>query len=210
MNPDWVLPESPESVTWKNEITQEAVHETTPEYEWAGETIKHIGTVVHRFIQIMAGGGIEHWDEISINLKHTLFEVSLKRLGVPTKEIIWASERVQEALIKMIHDERGRWLLAKDHDKQHNEFALTGLYQGRLTNIKIDRTFVDNEGTRWIVDYKTSRHEGPDLDAFLDQEQERYRPQLVKYGTLMHSTDNRPVKLGLYFPLLQSWREMAL
>ncbi len=209
MPADWVLPASPESVTWQEEMTQTELPDTLPEYEWAGETIKHIGTVVHRFIQIMAGEGIEHWDEVSVKSKRTLFEVSLKCLGVPAKDIEWATGSTGEALIKMIHDERGRWLLAKDHAERHNEYALTGLYQNRIINIKIDRTFVDKEGTRWIVDYKTSRHEGPDLDTFLDQEQERYRPQLEKYGAIMQSIDNRPVRLGLYFPLLQSWREIS-
>jgi len=72
---------------------------------------------------------------------------------------------------------------------------------------KIDRTFVDQDGTRWIIDYKTSRHEEEDVDAFLDQQQERYREQLEKYGALMELQDDKPVKLGLYFPLLQGWRE---
>ena len=72
---------------------------------------------------------------------------------------------------------------------------------------KIYRTFVDQDGTRWIIDYKTSRHEEEDVDAFLDQQQERYREQLEKYGALMELHDDRPVKLGLYFPLLKGWRE---
>ena len=72
---------------------------------------------------------------------------------------------------------------------------------------KIDRTFVDQDGTRWIIDYKTSRHEEEDVDAFLDHQQERYREQLEKYGALMELQDDKPVKLGLYFPLLQGWRE---
>ena len=53
---------------------------------------------------------------------------------------------------------------------------------------------------RWIVDYKTGTHEGGDLEEFLDREQERYRAQLEQYAALMRSLDNRPVKLGLYFP----------
>jgi len=77
-------------------------------------------------------------------------------------------------------------------------------------NVIIDRTFIDADGTLWIIDYKTSRHEGPDVNAFLDQEQERYRPQLEKYGVLLQNCDNRPIKLGLYFPLLRGWREMCL
>ena len=72
---------------------------------------------------------------------------------------------------------------------------------------KIGRTFVDQDGTRWIIDYKTSRHEEEDVDAFLEQQQERYREQLEKYGSLMGLYEERPIKLGLYFPLLQGWRE---
>jgi len=70
-----------------------------------------------------------------------------------------------------------------------------------------DRTFVDAEGVRWIVDFKLSRHEGADKEAFLDAERERYRDQLEKYARAMHGMDQRPVRLGLYFPLLRGWRE---
>ena len=35
-----------------------------------------------------------------------------------------------------------------------------------------------SEGTRWVIDYKTSRHEGGGLEEFLAQELERYRAQL--------------------------------
>ena len=82
---------------------------------------------------------------------------------------------------------------------------------------------VDQDGTRWIIDYKTSRHEEEDVDAFLDQQhdsmdgggrnasgtafEERYKEQLEKYGALMKLHESGTVKLGLYFPLLQGWRE---
>ena len=46
-----------------------------------------------------------------------------------------------------------------------------------------------------------------DVDAFLDQQQERYTEQLEKYGALMKLQVEEPIKLGLYFPLLQGWRE---
>ncbi|RKZ47019.1 MAG: hypothetical protein DRQ58_07540 [Gammaproteobacteria bacterium] len=72
-------------------------------------------------------------------------------------------------------------------------------------SIKIDRTFVDKDGTRWIIDYKTSQHEGTVIESFLDLQQERYRDQLVKYGALMKLYGDEPMKLGLNFPLLQGW-----
>jgi len=66
---------------------------------------------------------------------------------------------------------------------------------------------VDEHGTRWIVDYKTSMHEGGELELFLDREQTRYREQLERYARILRALDGRPVRLGLYFPLLRGWRE---
>ena len=71
----------------------------------------------------------------------------------------------------------------------------------------IDRTFLDKDGNRWIVDYKTSSHTGSDLEEFLDREQERYREQMDRYSAIMRRTDRRPVMIGLYFPLIGGWRE---
>jgi RecB family exonuclease len=87
------------------------------------------------------------------------------------------------------------------------ELRLTGSLTGEIVSVAIDRTFVDESGTRWIVDYKTGTHEGGDLEAFLDRERERYRPQLERYAALMRGMDDRPIRLGLYFPLLNGWRE---
>jgi hypothetical protein len=53
------------------------------------------------------------------------------------------------------------------------------------------------------VDYKTSRHEGADLEAFLDRERDRYAPQLTAYGNLRKGS-----RQGLFFPLLRGWREV--
>jgi hypothetical protein len=74
-------------------------------------------------------------------------------------------------------------------------------------SVVIDRTFVDASGTRWIVDYKTSTHEGAGLDEFLDNERERYRPQLERYASLVRLLGEEPIRLGLYFPRLSAWRE---
>ena len=45
----------------------------------------------------------------------------------------------------------------------------SGVSGGRLRSVVIDRCFVDRDGVRWVVDYKTSAHEGGGLEEFLDQ-----------------------------------------
>ena len=97
----------------------------------------------------------------------------------------------------------GRWLLGPHQDRR-NEYRLTAVLDGERRNLVIDRTFVDADGRRWIVDYKTSSHEGADIEGFLDREQQRYRTQLERYAAQMVEKDQ---SLGLYFPMLSGWRQ---
>jgi len=63
---------------------------------------------------------------------------------------------------------------------------------------------------RWIVDFKTGRHEGGAVDAFLAREVERYRGQLERYARIVRALDARPIRLALYYPLVDGgWREWA-
>jgi hypothetical protein len=97
--------------------------------------------------------------------------------------------------------------LLQAHEDARAELRLTGIVAGDVVDVIIDRTFVDEHGVRWIVDFKTSVHEGADRDAFLDNERVRYAAQLQRYGALMRMAEAREIRLGLYFPLLGGWRE---
>ena len=209
----WKRPEPPHNVEWQQSraIDMETTDKNM-EFMWATKTIRYVGTVVHRCIQLMCEDQSNHnntWDEATIQGKRGWFTQALKRQGIGEEEINAASQQVEAALINMIKDERGQWILDKTHQQQKNEYTLSGIYAGEVISISIDRTFVDKDGTRWIIDYKISRHEGTDVEAFLDQQQERYKEQLEKYAMLMPAPANGTVKLGLYFPLLQGWREWS-
>ena len=126
------------------------------------------------------------------------------------REMDEAAQRVEIALARTLEDERGRWLLDHHHHDAQCEYALTGIVEHEPVNVIIDRTFVDQQGVRWIIDYKTGGHEGTDTGAFLDSEQNRYRPQLQRYAELMSKLDDKhAIRLGLYFPLLGGWREWS-
>ena len=74
------------------------------------------------------------------------------------------------------------------------------MLDGRLVNAIIDRTFVDADGVRWIIDYKSGYHAGADLETFLTQEAERYAEQLNRYKRLFEQMEDRVVKTALYLP----------
>ncbi|HEX7374020.1 MAG TPA: UvrD-helicase domain-containing protein [Steroidobacteraceae bacterium] len=174
-------------------------------FDWASETARHVGTVVHGELQRVAGGEAPPTaGDASVLARYV---VQLAELGVPADRRDAAAARVREAVLRACADQRGQWLLDPAHASASSELALTGRIGDEVRSVVIDRTFVDASGTRWIVDYKTSPHEGGGVDDFLDREQERYRPQLERYAAFMRQLGSEPIRLGLYFPLLSAWRE---
>jgi ATP-dependent exoDNAse (exonuclease V) beta subunit len=193
--------ETPAAALW-SAPREESDEEARVEFSWAGETARRVGTVVHRWLQRIAAEGLEAWSVEKVHGLSKVFHANLAALGVGSAELEAAARSVEGALANAITDERGRWILGA-HGDARNEHRLTSSKGGLRRQLVVDRHFIDSDGARWIVDYKTSRHEGSDADAFLDRERERYRPQLEAYAGLFDG----PSRQGLYFPLMAGWRD---
>jgi ATP-dependent helicase/nuclease subunit A len=204
----WRLPEMP--VTVPAAGTFESASDRDPvEFDWARETARRIGTVAHRLFRQLSDEGIERWTAERSGIERKRVARELASLGLTVTEVDAAVEQVIAAISTTLDDPRGRWLFSTDHTEARSEFALTGLHGGKFAHLVLDRTFVA-DGVRWIVDFKLSRHEGGAVQAFLDREQERYRGQLEEYAAVMRAIDVRPIRVGLYFPLLPGWREWGI
>jgi RecB family exonuclease len=172
------------------------------EFSWVGETARHVGTITHRWLQRIATEGLAKWDGARVAALADAISRELGRRGVPPAERDAAMARVQKALHTAIGDEKGRWVLAPYADAKC-EYRVRVAGPEGVKLMVIDRMFTDPSGRRWIVDYKTSAHEGADLELFLDRELERYGPQLAGYALAF---DDK-VAMGLYFPVVRGWRE---
>jgi ATP-dependent exoDNAse (exonuclease V) beta subunit len=162
-----------------------------------------VGSVVHRWLQRIAEDAMHGWDAARVRAFGPAIRAELGARGVASAELDEAARRVQSALVGSIEDPRGRWLLgARRHAV--SEYRMTALVDGVPVRLVMDRAFEDDAGRAWIVDYKTSTHEGGDLDRFLAEEERRYRAQLERYAAAL---PRRAGHLGLYFPLLRGWRE---
>ncbi|MGP1677933.1 MAG: UvrD-helicase domain-containing protein [Burkholderiales bacterium] len=199
----WSLPAAPPALAW-TAAGETAQAQDEIEYSWAGETARHVGSVVHRWLQRIAEDELRDWSAARIGTMIDIFHSELAAHGVEAAQLAAASARVAAALATALADPRGQWLLGPQHGAR-NEYRLTAVLDGERRNLVIDRTYTDRDGKRWIVDYKTSGHEGTDIEGFLDREQDRYRAQLARYAeALAHGEKSM---LGLYFPLLAGWRE---
>jgi ATP-dependent exoDNAse (exonuclease V) beta subunit len=196
------LPPLPEPVSWKS--LPGRGDEEQIEFSWAGETARHIGTVVHRWLQRIADDATRDWDPRRVDMLCALFARELERRGIQRSRSKDAAGLVAAALKNSLADERGRWLLGP-HLEARSEHRLRLRGRDGVRSYVIDRVFRDANGKRWIVDFKTSRHEGGGVEAFLDAQRTRYEAQLNTYGAAF----DKP-HLGLYFPLLRGWREWTV
>ena len=176
--------------------------ETQVEFSWAGETARHVGSVVHRWLQRVAEDELSGWDAGRIDRLRPRFARDLERRGVPPTQTRASADMVALALKNSVSDERGRWILGP-HELARSEYRIrVQAGTGRLTYV-MDRVFRDRDGRLWVVDFKTSRHEGAAVEAFLDQERTRYAAQLDAYAAALGGASR-----GLYFPLHSSWRQI--
>jgi ATP-dependent exoDNAse (exonuclease V) beta subunit len=176
-------------------------------FDWAQATAAAIGTVAHRLLAEIAHDGLAAWTPERMAACRASVEVALAGEGVGVHARVDATARVLAVLRRTLDDARGRWLFAPEHADAHSEWALAGMQDGVVDHVTLDRTFVA-DGVRWIVDFKTGRHEGGDATTFLDREQDRYRAQLERYARIVRGLDPRPIRLALYFPLVDGgWRE---
>jgi len=203
----WALPAPPAGPA-VGEIGAETDEEKPVSFYWVGNTLRHIGSVVHQLLQRIGQDGLAAWTPERVRALAPAFRSALASLGVPAAELQSAAGRVVDALLGTLGDERGRWILRNDRVATACEYPVCGVIDNRVVSLRVDRTFVDSDGIRWIVDYKTSFHEGSGVEAFLDNELARYRDQMTVYTRLFALMEDRPVRAALYFPLLGSWREL--
>jgi ATP-dependent exoDNAse (exonuclease V) beta subunit len=187
--------------------TPGAVDSASPvEFYWVGAGARLAGTLVHRWLQMAADGRVN----LGADARQAIRQAGsrwLREMAVGSDLIPAILTRVDAALQGIVTDEKGRWLL---EGEGYAELALSGVVNGRMESVILDRVRIGSDGSHWIVDYKTSSHEGGDLTSFLRAETDRYRAQLAKYAELYRNFSGADVRCALYFPLLQEFVEVKL
>lgn len=204
---DWTTPPEPEGLPPAQAPT--ITPESIPPFDWAGERARVTGTLYHLCVERIANEGLRQWDRARLDAQRHWLTAQARAAGLDLAEAEGTVSQVLTAVDNTLSDSDGRWLL-HDHPGGHAcELAMDTMDEGIFRRLRIDRSFVDAEGTRWIVDYKTGSHEGGDLDAFVANEIARYRGQLEAYARLF-ADEGRPIRLALYLPLLPAGRRLVL
>lgn len=198
------------SLEWINPISTLQTNSVTYHHKSAGFQLtdhnpKLIGVFLHQLLQQISLQGLTWWKSFSLEQQQSYCERHLIQLGMLISHVAASVEKIILAIKNISTDIRGKWIM-HPHQDAKCELALTAIIDSQIKSLVIDRTFIDESGIRWIIDYKTSAPaEGINLAEFLKAEKEKYANQLAIYAKAMQEIDQRPVRLGLYFPLIPAW-----
>ena len=121
------------------------------------------------------------------------------------------STRAMDAVRAALDDPMGQWILGPHADAQ-TETAWTGLLDGALRTLRVDRTFraaceplSDGDECLWIIDYKTASESAAGADDFLKAQRLKYEKQLEMYGKMLRLArgSSLELRLGLYYPFMK-------
>jgi len=197
---DWVNPIKP--ATLHNAIN----YNNKKAFQLPNNTPKNMGIFIHQILQQISLYGSSWWTNHSLETKTIYSSQQLLQLGVLSNQLPEALKNVFTAIHNTLEDPRGQWLI-QAHLESQTELELTAIIDTGIKALIIDKTFIDESGIRWIVDYKTAIFSGENKEIFLDEEQKKYSQQLTDYAAALRAIDSRPIRLGLYFPMLPAWRE---
>jgi len=184
--------------------------ETETEYIWAGAEAAPVGNALHAALQCVAEAGMEQWGEDRTQAVIRQMSRMLMREGLSGRLHADALARCVAGLERVLGSEKGRWILSGRHQHAHQEWALSSDHDARIAHHVIDRSFIDADGIRWIIDYKTAAHSGADRQNFLEAEVQRHATQLHRYRAIVSRMEpDREIRTALYFPMLDAWREVA-
>lgn len=161
------------------------------------------GTLIHHLLQKISFDGLDQWPLTRLSKLTSYWEKSLLQLGVLPSELNDAIKLVKSAIQNTLNDQKGRWILLH-HTEAKSEFALT-LHEGK--QIIIDRTFIDENGVRWIIDYKTTNEEIRNFETFSAEAKEKHQAQLENYACVLRQLNDQSIMLGLFYPIQSIWIE---
>ena len=163
-----------------------------------------LGNLIHESLCAWGRSALPEDAGVWIKPRRERWRRRLAAAGLSEAEASDHLAEIERQLKAVLADPDGRWLLGP-HEEAASEFGVTAHIDGALANAYFDRIFA-HEGTRWIIDFKTSPVEDEDAIEVLVA---RYQSQLAHYRTLAASLYSQPIKTALYLTAIPKLVEVS-
>ncbi|MCB5189530.1 UvrD-helicase domain-containing protein [Methylobacillus arboreus] len=174
-------------------------HEEGPVLGRQASLEAHIGTLAHKYVEIMAAtSDLDGWLARLPALKPAMVRW-LRQQGHYGESAEEGAAQVLKLLELTLQSPDGRWVLTS-RDEASAELAMGHVGENGLKQLVVDRCFIEN-GERWIIDYKSTRFPADADTGTLLKAAEAFEPQLTGYASLF-AGEGLPVRKAIYFMAL--------
>jgi ATP-dependent helicase/nuclease subunit A len=158
-----------------------------------------LGTVKHSWIQQICMRGVEWFNALSVDVFKRMTAMKLKEIGImATSEDV---DMVYQVILGMTKDQDTKNLMLKITDVEV-EIGARATGEDSTQKLIVDASYIDEFGTRVIIDWKTSSPRKGESEAeFFSREVERYREKMIEYAGAYRKIDaeRAKIKAKLFF-----------
>ena len=206
---DWTLPQPPRTpaiepiavATYEPPLDEDTQHglDASPAQVGARVVRDHLRRCARR-------GRLPHAERVA---SVRALRDRLVRLGYTDELLERCALEASRLLEACLADSRLQWIFASSHADVSSPLELTGMYEGRLTSLTVDRSFTDEQGMRWLVEFSGASPQDADGEKFVTHELERRGAETARQLALARRHFSQAVRAAVYFPAVQKLAELS-
>jgi ATP-dependent exoDNAse (exonuclease V) beta subunit len=164
-----------------------------PEYD--NNKAAEIGSLIHRCLEVYSLMESQQDFLQTIDKQEKYWSLLLRDVINDDVELNQTITHIKQVVLNTLNNPDFSWIFARDNSSSQSELQITDVKQ----KIKVvDRTLIDSEGVRWLIDYKTgSPRQDQSEHDFVSTMIERYSAQLEGYQELFSTMEENPIKMAL-------------
>ncbi|MFK7864042.1 MAG: UvrD-helicase domain-containing protein [Pseudohongiellaceae bacterium] len=196
---------NPEPEQTENSLEQAIVdideNSTFDQYPEDNDRAAAIGILIHSSLESYAKTADKKLWRENLDKQANYWRLILRQHIDEESELDKELDAIRKTVKGNVENIENAWIFDHTQEQAASELEITNQFNLKFV---VDRTLVDKQGTRWIIDFKTGRANHSQSDAhFVELMIGRYRKQLENYGNLFSAMEQRPIKLALYLTHLE-------
>ena len=175
---------------------------------------RSIGTLIHRSLEVLVKAA-DPDAMANIDKLRAYWQLQLRQLR-PLQDqqqaLQQSLEFIESSVLNSVSHADYGWIFDANLEDSQCELRLTAgstEAAGETRDFVVDRTFIDQQGVRWIIDYKTGVPDSEqDIESFIDSQRRLYSGQLQSYQKLFAQMEDRPSRTALFFTSIPTLVEL--
>ena len=193
------------------QIGTETEDESNVQQQDDAELQSVLGTLLHACLEHYVQA-IDQADYVKqIGRQRDYWTLQLRHLELDEAQLNASLDFIQQSFIHTVNDPSLGWIFDSSQEDSACELPLSTVSPGGfVSNYVVDRSFIDRDGTRWIIDYKSGRPgNNSNEEDFVHEQMTHHGAQLANYRSLFAAIESRPTRTALLLTSIPRLVEIA-